>query len=50
MKSLDTFLRQLREPCDQLEQIIAAMSRRPQPGTAPVCVELAISMMCRSEL
>jgi hypothetical protein len=50
MKSLDIFLQQFREHCDQLEQILAAMSRKPQPETAPVCVELAISMMCRSKL
>lgn len=42
MKSFDTFLQQFREQCDQLK-----LSRRQQPETAPVCVELAISMMCR---
>lgn len=47
MKSLNSFLNQLREQSQQLEQFVAAMSREPKFEAVPVCVDLAISMMCR---
>jgi hypothetical protein len=47
MKSLNHFLNQLREQSQQLEQFVATMSREQRLEATPVCVELAISMMCR---
>ncbi len=47
MKSLDYFLNQLREQHQHLEQFIASMSREERLEAAPVCVDLAISLMCR---
>lgn len=47
MKSIDYFLNQLREQGQQLEQLVATISREERFKAAPICADLAISMMCR---
>ena len=46
MKSLEYFLNQLREQREQLEQFVTSVSREEKPESAPVCADLAISLMC----
>jgi hypothetical protein len=45
MKSLESFI---DEQSQQLERFIAMMSRREMLETTPVCVDLTLSMMCRT--
>jgi hypothetical protein len=43
MKLLESFIYEYRQ---QLERLIAVMSRKEMLETAPVCVDLTLSMMC----
>ncbi len=54
MDSIEYFLNRclsnaynLQNLAEQLEQIVAVMAREQRLETAPVCADLAMSMMCR---